>query len=133
PRAAQLSQQALTMRSAGRIFLHEQVDEVRHFRQPCVLRVAQITAVVPDRLQCVGLNRQQVKRDIRSTGLFLCHRGPSLTRSRGLRYPDPAPETSDRCRPEHSVTSLTSASASFYYPGSADVKCAAWLAGVRQV
>ena len=59
-RAAQLSQQALTMRSAGRIFLHEQVDEVRHFRQPCVLGVAQITAIVPDCLQRAGLNRQQV-------------------------------------------------------------------------
>ena len=60
PRAAQLSQQSLTMRSAGRIFLHEQLDEVRHFRQPSVLRVAQITAIVPDGLQRVGLNRQQV-------------------------------------------------------------------------
>lgn len=31
------------------------------------------------------------------------------------------------------VTSLTSASASFFHSGSAYVKCAAWLAGVGQV
>jgi hypothetical protein len=82
-RAARLSQQALTMRGAGRVLLHEQVDEVRQCRQSRVLRVAQVTAVVRDCLRRVGLNRQQAGRGSRGSGLFPCRRRPSLARSRG--------------------------------------------------
>jgi hypothetical protein len=71
------------MHGASRILLYEQADEVRHLRQPCVLRVAQATTVVPECFQRVGLNHQQVSRHIRVMDLFLCYCRPSLTRSRG--------------------------------------------------